>query len=420
MSAGTLNGSNRADPVQLLSRDNLETVAHDLPLIVRKALQLSTKLQKGSLDIELPDGRLFQVRGREAGSHGHIKINDFAFARRIINEGDVGVAEGNLRGEWESRNLTSFLQLFAENHEALSRLIAAQPLVKMWQNFRHWLNRNSRTGSKRNIHAHYDIGNAFYSTWLDRTMTYSSAIFEKGDNDLSSAQTRKYRHLAQNAQIGPSDHVLEVGCGWGGFAEFAAKEIGCKVTGLTISREQFDFAQKRMFEAGLSDKVTIKLQDYRDETGVYDRIASIEMFEAVGEKFWPVFFGQLRDRLRLGGTAGVQVITIRDDMFETYRREVDFIQRYVFPGGMLPSPSVMKRLGEQFRLPLKNERIFGVDYAETLAQWRERFHAAWPQLTGMGFDQRFRRLWEYYLAYCEAGFRAGTIDVRQMFFARQA
>ncbi len=408
----------KPEPVQILNADNIDTVAHDLPLVVRRALQMTTRLERGSLDIELPDGRLFQVRGRHAGPHGHIKVNDFRFAKRLLTEGDVGFAEANLRGEWESRNLTSFLHLFADNYPVIARMLESQPLMRIWQNFRHWMNRNTKRGSKRNIHAHYDIGNAFYSTWLDRTMTYSAAMFAKGDNDLSSAQTRKYRHLATHTNISANDHVLEIGCGWGGFAEFAAREIGCRVTGLTISKEQFDFTRKRVFEAGLAEKVEVKLQDYRDERGVYDRIASIEMFEAVGEKFWPTFFRQMRDRLKPGGSAGVQVITIKDENFENYRKEVDFIQHYIFPGGMLPSLNVMRQLGEQHGVPMREQRPFGLDYAETLAQWRERFRAAWPQLTPMGFDIRFKRLWEYYLAYCEAGFRAGTIDVRQIFFGR--
>jgi cyclopropane-fatty-acyl-phospholipid synthase len=212
--------------------------------------------------------------------------------------------------------------------------------------------------------------------------------------------------------------VLEIGCGWGGFAEYAAKEIGCNVTGLTISKEQFDFAQKRMFEAGLNEKVEIKLLDYRDETGRYDRIASIEMFEAVGQKFWPVYFKQVSDRLLPGGVAGLQVITIQDQFFKAYCGEVDFIRRYIFPGGMLPSPSIMKSLGEKFGLSIQHQRIFGVDYADTLAEWRDRFRAAWPNLTPLGFDERFRRMWEYYFAYCEAGFREGNIDVRQIVYSK--
>jgi cyclopropane-fatty-acyl-phospholipid synthase len=212
--------------------------------------------------------------------------------------------------------------------------------------------------------------------------------------------------------------VLEIGCGWGGFAEYAAKEIGCRVTGLTISREQFDFAQERIFKAGLSEKVELKLQDYRDEVGSYDRIASIEMFEAVGEEYWQTYFAQLRDRLKSGGRAGLQVITIDETIFPRYRRELDFIRRYVFPGGMLPTGRIMREICEANGLSLAAERIFGRDYGVTLALWRERFRTAWPELTTLGFDERFRRLWEYYLCYCEAGFRAETIDVRQMIFTR--
>lgn len=204
----------------------------------------------------------------------------------------------------------------------------------------------------------------------------------------------------------------------GGFAEFAAKEIGCRVTGLTISQEQFDYAKKRIFNAGLNEKVEIKLQDYRDERGLYDRIASIEMFEAVGEQFWPVYFNTLSERLKAGGKAGLQVITIQDRFFQTYRREMDFIRRYIFPGGMLPSPGIMKQLGERVGMMIQHERIFGVDYADTLAQWRDRFRAAWPDLMPLGFDERFRRMWEYYLAYCEAGFRTGNIDVRQIIYSK--
>ncbi|MDB5648531.1 MAG: Cyclopropane-fatty-acyl-phospholipid synthase, partial [Hyphomicrobiales bacterium] len=209
-----------------------------------------------------------------------------------------------------------------------------------------------------------------------------------------------------------------IGCGWGGFAEFAARDIGCRVTGLTISQEQFDFAQARMQAAGLSDRVEIKMLDYRDEKGTFDRIASIEMFEAVGEEYWPTYFGQLRDRLKPGGIAGLQVITIQDALFKSYKSELDFIRRYVFPGGMLPTPTIMREMGTKFGFRLSGERIFGLDYATTLSHWRERFRQAWPQLTPLGFDEQFRRLWEYYLSYCEAGFRAGTIDVRQMVFSK--
>ena len=222
---------------------------------------------------------------------------------------------------------------------------------------------------------------------------------------ISRAQRRKYKALADAIDLRKEHHVLEIGCGWGGFAEYAAGEIGCRVTGLTISKEQYDFAVERMARAGLSDRVTIKLQDYRDETGFYDRIASIGMFEAVGEEYWPAYFEQLAKRLKDNGRAGLQVITIQDRFFQSYRKEIDFIRRYIFPGGMLPSPEKMAALGQTVGLALEKERIFGLDYARTLAEWRDRFHAAWPDLTPMGFDERFRRMWDYYLSYCEAGFR---------------
>jgi cyclopropane-fatty-acyl-phospholipid synthase len=258
-------------------------------------------------------------------------------------------------------------------------------------------------------------------------MTYSAALFDEAhpvqsphtaEDDLARGQLRKYSALAEKAKIGPDHHVLEIGCGWGGFAEFAAKSIGCKVTGLTISQEQYDYARRRIFDQGLTERVEIRFQDYRDERGAYDRIASIEMFEAVGERYWPVYFNQLSQRLKPGGIAGIQVITIQDRFFETYKREIDFIRRYIFPGGMLPSPGIMKTLGEKVGLALHHERIFGLDYAVTLAEWRTRFRAAWPTLVPLGFDERFRRMWEYYLAYCEAGFRSGNIDVRQLVYTK--
>ncbi|WP_293868056.1 cyclopropane-fatty-acyl-phospholipid synthase family protein [uncultured Alsobacter sp.] len=405
-------------PPLLVTRDNIESCVKGLPFAARQAFAFATRIRAGSLTAHLPDGRSFLFQGTEPGPAAEMIVRDLAFARRLVEGGDLGIGEAYLRGEWETPDLTRFLGLFCANHELIARMLEGRPLVRLWQRFRFWLHRNTKSGSRRNIHAHYDLGNRFYSAWLDGTMTYSAALFAEGDNDLSSAQQRKYRALAEAAQIGPQHHVLEIGCGWGGFAEYAAKEIGCRVTGLTISQEQFDYATRRMQEKGLSDRVTIKFQDYRDEKGVYDRIASIEMFEAVGEQYWPVYFDQLSERLTDDGIAALQVITIQDRLFDTYRAEVDFIRHYVFPGGMLPSPGIMKSLGEKVGLALRDERIFGHDYAVTLDMWRQRFREAWPQLTTIGFDERFRRLWEYYLAYCEAGFRSGNIDVRQMVYAK--
>ena len=401
-----------------LSIQELRTEVKTYPFAVRQALSLAAKLEKGRLDVDMPDGKVFCFETGQDGPAARMHVLDLDFAKRLAKGGDIGIAEAYLDGDWETPDLPKFLELFCSNQSVMVRMLQDKPLIRFLQMMRHWMRRNTKSGARRNIHAHYDLGNRFYSSWLDGTMTYSSALFTEGASDLASAQTQKYRELAQKTQLAPDLHVLEIGCGWGGFAEFAAKECGCRVTGLTISQEQYDFARKRMFEAGLADRVDIRLQDYRDETGTFDRIASIEMFEAVGEAYWPTYFQQLRDRLTDGGLAGLQVITIQESLFSQYRRELDFIRRYIFPGGMLPTGSIMRELGDKYGLPLKAERIFGLDYATTLAQWRDRFYAAWPNLMNLGFDERFRRMWEYYLAYCEAGFRAGTIDVRQMVFAK--
>ncbi len=405
-------------PAQLVTPENLASLTAAMPAVLRGALAYGTRIERGSLTVSLPNGESYLFRGARSGPDAVFQVKDFAFARRLALGGDIGFAEAYLNGEWDTPNLARFLELFATNYSAIETMLAGKPLARLWQILRHFLNRNTRAGSRRNIHAHYDLGNRFYSSWLDESMTYSSGIYAPGDNDLMSAQTRKYRELAEKTGIRAGDRVLEIGCGWGGFAEFAAAEIGARVTGLTISKEQYDFAVARIAKAGLNDRVEIKLLDYRDEGGTYDRIASIEMFEAVGEQYWPTYFQQVRDRLRDGGTAGLQVITIRDESFRFYKREMDFIRAYIFPGGMLPTPTHMRDLGRKFGVPMVNEREFGLDYAQTLADWRDRFRIAWPHLMPLGFDERFRRMWEYYLAYCEAGFRSGNIDVRQMVFAK--
>ena len=396
----------------------LTAYPEDVPYIVRKVLAPTTRIRAGALRVTLPDGRVVHLDSNQAGPRAELVIKDYNFARRLLSGGEIGFGEGYLQGEWESPRLETLIELMSVNRDVIDEVLPGRFLTRILQLAGHVLNRNTRSGARQNIRAHYDLGNAFYQTWLDRTMTYSSAVFEPGDNDLASAQTRKYRLLAERAGVQPGDEVLEIGCGWGGFAEYAAKELGCRVTGLTISKEQFDFATERMREAGLEDRVTIAMRDYRDEKGVFDRIVSIEMFEAVGEGFWPTFFRQMRERLRPGGTAGLQVITIAERLFPSYRRDVDFIRRYIFPGGMLPTATIMRSLGDKYGLPMLNEWAFRNDYAATLAQWRERFLAAWPKLKPLGFDERFRRMWEYYLSYCEGGFRGGTIDVRQMVFSR--
>ncbi len=407
-----------AKTVIRVTPENVGELSKSYPFTVRQALKFGLMLERGRLDVEMPNGPTLRFQGSEDGPEGVMVIHSLDFAKDLASGGEVGISEAFIKGHWESPNLTHFLELFCVNQPVIQKLLEGRPIVRLLQRLRHWLNRNTKAGSRRNIHAHYDLGNQFYSAWLDTTMTYSSALFTGKARDLAEAQTAKYAALAREIDLRPEHHVLEIGCGWGGFAEYAAREIGARVTGLTISKEQFDFATARMQAAGLADRVTIKMLDYRDEKGVFDRIASIEMFEAVGEEYWPTYFRQLRDRLVPGGKAGLQVITIQEALFKGYKRDIDFIRRYVFPGGMLPTPTIMRDMGAQHGLSLSGEHIFGLDYAITLAQWRDRFRLAWPQLTPLGFDERFRRLWEYYLSYCEAGFRSGTIDVRQMVFAK--
>ncbi|WP_407051197.1 class I SAM-dependent methyltransferase [Methyloraptor flagellatus] len=403
-----------------LTRQNVATLTRGLPRSARFGLKVALAIRKGDLVIELPTGERFRVRGAEAGPSAEVKLFNWGLVSRALRAGDLGVHESYLAGEWTSPDVTAFLELFCVNDEILTRELAAGPFVRIFLRLRHWLNRNSRSGSRRNIAAHYDLGNDFYRLWLDPSMTYSSAVFEPGEKDLTAAQIAKYRSLAERTEIGAGDHVLEIGCGWGGFAEFAARERGARVTGLTISREQYDFARRRIFEAGLADRVDIRFQDYREVEGSFDRIASIEMFEAVGEEYWPVYFDRIGRVLKPGGRAGIQVITIQDRIFPNYKRTPDFIQRYVFPGGMLPTPTHMSELGHRFGLALTSEKVFGQDYARTLAEWRQRFLDAWPRIVPLGFDDRFKRLWEYYLHYCEAGFRSGNIDVRQLVYVKGA
>lgn len=404
------------DAIRLDER-NFSDIVRGLPAKARMVFKAAMAMPRGSLKVRLPDGRAVLVEGKAPGPNAELVLKNWRLPGRAFAGGTIGVAESYMDGDWESPDVTSFLELFVVNTETGEKVAGgASWIVNTVQRIRHWLNENTRTGSKRNISAHYDLGNAFYQKWLDPSMTYSSALYSAGANDLESAQAAKYRALAKDTGIGAADHVLEIGCGWGGFAEFAAREIGCRVTGLTISREQHDFAKARIQRAGLADKVDIKLQDYRDETGRYDRIASIEMFEAVGEKYWPTFFGKVKECLKPGGTAGFQIITINEAAYKTYRARPDFIQRYVFPGGMLPTPTILKSLGSDHGLAYLRERVFAQDYARTLAEWRERFWASWERIVPLGFDDRFKKLWEFYLHYCEAGFRASYIDVRQVVY----
>ena len=389
--------------------------------LMRLLLALGVELRRGGAIIDLPDGRRFRVGGGEPGPLGHIAVGRPRVARRALFGGNIGFAESYLDGDWETPDLTALLEMLALNCGGFApSLLHGWPLAKLLNRLLHRLRDNHRAGSRRNIAFHYDMGNDFYGRWLDPSMTYSGALFagNGGEAELAAAQGRKYARIAEIGDIRPEHHVLEIGCGWGGFAEFAAGEIGCRVTAVTLSREQYDYAAERIQRAGLAERVAIRLEDYRDVAGRFDRIASIEMLEAVGERYWPLFFRRLHDLLSPGGKAALQVITIAEQYFEVYRNGTDFIQRYIFPGGMLPTDTALRREAGRAGLRWLRDDGFAGDYARTLAHWRARFLAAWPDLAPLGYDERFRRLWQYYLCYCEAGFRSDTIDLRQIALVR--
>jgi len=379
---------------------------------------LALNWRVGGLTFITPGGRELRITGTEPGDEARIVIHDFRFIRRVMAAGDIGFAEGYMAGEWDTPDLSTVLCAMSLNLDRLTRLFLGNPVVRAVNFLGHSLHANTRKGSRKNIHAHYDLGNAFYSLWLDRTMTYSSARYERAGQPLDQAQTQKYRSLAQGMDLQSGQSVLEIGCGWGGFAEFAAKEVGANVTGITISQEQFDFARRRIFEQGLAEKAEIRMIDYRDVEGRFDRVASIEMFEAVGERYWPTYFGKIRDVLSPGGRAGLQIITIRDEIFEAYRRRADFIQKYIFPGGMLPSEQRLKVETDRAGLGWTGLTRFGQDYADTLSEWGRRFESAWDGIADLGFDERFRKLWRFYLSYCEAGFRTERTNVVQLSLSR--
>jgi cyclopropane-fatty-acyl-phospholipid synthase len=391
----------------------------DAPRAFRAALlSMARNWLAGSLTFITPTGGELPLRGREPGPDARLVVRDFRFMRRVLASGDIGFAEGYMAGEWETPDLSRLLEVLAVNFNRLHSVALGNPLMWAAERLRHALHGNSRDGARRNIHAHYDLGNAFYSRWLDPTMTYSSARYSEPGQPLAEAQRNKYRTLAEGMALAPHHHVLEIGCGWGGFAEFAARDVGARVTAITISQEQYDFARRRMFEQGLTERAEVRMIDYRDVEGAFDRVASIEMFEAVGERYWPAYFGKIRDVLAPGGRAGLQIITIRDELFEGYRRRADFIQKYVFPGGMLPSEARLKAETDRVGLHWQGIARFGQHYADTLAEWGERFDAAWADIRMQGFDERFRRLWRFYLSYCEAGFRTGRTDVVQLSLAK--
>ena len=375
------------------------------------------KIAAGQIAIRFPDGSIHRAQGMLPGPSAILHVRSGRLVWKLATGGALGFARAYLDGDWDSPDLGAVLQLGMANEEALASVLGAPRPARLFALLRHRLRANTRAGSRRNIAFHYDLGNDFYRLWLDETMTYSSAMFRSDDQSLADAQRTKYARIVEKLALRPDDHVLEIGCGWGGFAEYAAREAGCRVTGLTLSSEQADFARERLAQAGLSGKVEIRLQDYRDCAGKFDKVVSIEMFEAVGEENWPTYFDALRSLLRPGGRAMVQSITIADEHFADYRRNADFIQTYIFPGGMLPSPTAFTSVASERGLAVLEQKFFGAEYERTLLAWERAFVAAWHRIEPLGFDARFKRMWTYYLHYCATGFRAGRIDVGQFLLA---
>ena len=371
-------------------------------------------LHCGRLALTLPDGSHQIFAGEMAGPDADMHIHTGAALRRLLYDGKMGFCEAFMDGEVSSQSLPQLIELAVMHDKYLEDALKTNRFKQAGLRLFHLLRQNSKQGSAKNIAHHYDLGNSFYEAWLDPTMTYSSAVFDTESDDLTTAQLNKYKRLAALADIQPGERVLEIGCGWGGFAKYVSEQIGAHVTGITISKAQLAYAKSRLADAGLDDRVDLKLMDYRDLQGRFDKIVSIEMFEAVGQAYWPTYFATIARMLQSGGRAVIQSITIDHGAFQSYRDQPDFIQRYIFPGGMLPSMPMLETPVARAGLELVAEQGYAPHYARTLQEWRSRFLAAWPALAGDKFDNRFKLMWELYLAYCEGGFRAGMIDVKQI------
>ena len=389
------------------------SLPRNAPAAARTTLQLLQRLVHGSLTLQLPDGSV-QRFGQVDGPHASMKLNNWKVCSASLKSGDIGFAETYIAGDWTTSNLPALLSLMVANRREVEDVIYGSWLGRFAYRIKHVLNRNSKTNSRKNIHAHYDLGNAFYGLWLDDTMNYSSAWFESADQTMEAAQHAKVRRALRMTDVKPGDRVLEIGCGWGALAEKATTEFDAHVTGVTLSTEQLEFANERMQRIGRADRADLRLQDYRDISDApFDAICSIEMVEAVGREYWPTYFQTVSRLLKPGGKACVQSIVIDDKHFERYIKGTDFIQQYVFPGGCLPCPSEFRAQAAKAGLEVVDEFAFGQDYARTLAIWRERFLHEQERVLQLGFDQRFLRIWEFYLAYCEAAFEQGSTDVVQ-------
>ncbi len=391
---------------------------HDMPASARRVVGLLQKLRHGSLSVMWPDGRTTQFGQHDdarPGLHAHLHLHNWKPLSEAIKSGDIGFAEGYIAGDWSTPHLPELLQLLVANRREMEDLIYGHWLGRLVYRVRHLLHRNTRRNSAKNIHAHYDLGNAFYQLWLDPTMNYSSAWFgDDRSQDLSQAQNAKVHRALCMVGVKPGDRVMEIGCGWGALAEMGGLEFGGRMHGVTLSHEQLAYAQDRMQRMGLTANSDLRLQDYRDiDDGPYDAICSIEMLEAVGQEYWPTYFDTVQRLLKTGGKACIQTIMIDDALFERYVKSTDFIQQYIFPGGCLPCPREFRDQAATAGLRIVDEMAFGLDYAETLRRWRHDFLADKPRVLALGFDERFVRIWDFYLAYCEAAFEQANIDVVQ-------
>ena len=379
----------------------------------RFVLNKLKKISQGNLKLINYDGKVFHFGDLESKLSSDIKINKPNFYLNVIMGGSSALGEAHMKKDFYSSNLTNLIELTARNINTIYSFSGSLKLQKIKNFLKKIFASNTKSKSKKYISKHYDLGNEFFSSWLDKSLTYSSAVYKNDKDDLEIAQRNKFQELINLMNIKDGNKVLEIGCGWGGFAEFLAKNYDVSVDCITISKNQYEFTKKKIFNSGLNNKVNVKFLDYRDLKEKYDHVASIEMIEAVGEKYMDQYFGTIKNVLNYGGTAAIQGIVIKDDLFERYRANEDFIQKYIFPGGFLPSIQFMENLIKKNDLKLEKINTYSDDYARTLATWRKNFLSAWEKISPLGFDEYFKRMWEFYLSYCEGGFKSRNINLIQ-------
>jgi len=375
------------------------------------AQKFLSKIKYGELSVKFPSGSSQSFRGINSAHKADLIINNYKFIAKIFKKQSVGFAESYMDGDFSSSNLTNLLLLAFRNENHFLENLKSNIVFNIYSKFKHFLNENTKSQSKKNIEYHYDLGNNFYTKWLDRSMTYSSAYFEKENQNLFDAQLNKYHKIAESLNLNENSKVLEIGCGWGGFSSYAAKNFKSKIDAITISKAQYEYASNKIQKEGLGEKVSIKFKDYRDINSQYSNIASIEMFEAVGKKYWENYFNIVSNSLINSGKAALQIITIDEKRSLDYQNEPDFIQQYIFPGGMLPTKKELVEINNKVGLDFKEIKSFGLSYAKTLNLWNTQFQSSWNDLVKLGFNYRFKRMWEFYLAYCETGFISKSTDV---------